>query len=257
MSRDSLATARRPILWFIAASIATTTVHEFAHATVAYALGVRSTLYSYSANLDLTPEQAASSIPVVVRVAGPTVCLLIGMLSWFALMRVRSQAARLPLLYFAVFGIGTFFGNLTSVAFIGDFSSIADTLALPMAIRYVVAGAGFVSLIAVHGWVGRQLLGLVPATVGRVAGTLAVIVVPTVIGTAAVIVVNQPMPPSFAGARAGETFFWLFAVISAIATKRVESGGPGSLALRWTDGLAAGLAVLAVRVMVRGIPLVP
>ena len=86
------------------------------------------------------------------------------MLSWFALTRARNPATRLPLLYFTVFGIGTFFGNLMSVAFVGDFSAIADRLALPMGLRYVIAAAGLLSMISVHVWGGRRLLGLVPAS---------------------------------------------------------------------------------------------
>jgi hypothetical protein len=144
-----------------------------------------------------------------------------------------------------------------SVAFVGDFSAIADTLSLPMDLRYVIAAAGLISMIAVHVWGGRRLLGLVPPNVGRVAATLGVTVVPAIIGTAAIVLVNQPMPASFAGARAAESFFWLFAAIGAIATRRLESSAPGSLALRWTDGVAAVVAVVAVRVMVHGIPFVP
>jgi len=247
----------RPILWFTVASVAMTTIHECAHAAVAFAMGVPLTLYSYYADLDMTPDQAASTLPAIVRVAGPTVCLVVGMLSWFALTRTRRPAVRLPLLYFTVFGIGTFFGNLMSVAFVGDFSAIADALSLPMGLRYVIAGAGFVSMIAVHVWGGRRLLGIVPANVHRVAGTLAVIVLPALLGTTAIVLLNQPMPASFAGARAAESFFWLFAAIGAIGTKRIDSSKPGSLELHWADGVAAVVAVVAVRAMVHGIPFVP
>ena len=247
----------RPILWFPVASIAMTTIHECAHAAVAFAMGVRLTLYSYYADLDMTPEQAVSSIPVIVRAAGPAFCLIVGMLSWLALARVRNPRLRLPLLYFAVFGIGTFFGNLMSIAFVGDFSAIADALALPMTLRYVIAGAGLVSLIAIHIWVGRRLLGLVPATVGRMAGTLAVIVVPALLGTAAVVLVNQPMPASFSSARAAEASFWLFAAAGAIGTNRLKCHEPGVLEFTWADGIAAVLAAVIVRVMAHGIPLVP
>jgi len=249
--------ALRPILWFAAASIATTTLHECAHAAMAFAVGVPSTLYSYSAQLDMTPDQAASSLPAIIRVAGPAFCLVIGMLSWFALARARNPVVRLPLLFFTVFGIGTFCGNLMSVAFVGDFAAVADSLALPAVHRYVMAGAGFVSLIAVHVWAGRRLLGLLPASLGRLAGTLTVIVAPALLGTAAVVIVNQPMPAMFTSARAAEASFWLFAAIGAVWTKRLESSVPGSLTLHATDGIAVVLAVVAVRVMVRGIPLVP
>jgi hypothetical protein len=43
----------RPMVWFAVASMAMTSVHELTHAVVAYALGVRSTLYGYLVDVDL------------------------------------------------------------------------------------------------------------------------------------------------------------------------------------------------------------
>jgi hypothetical protein len=121
----------RPIVWFAAASMVTTILHELAHACAAFALGVRSTLFNYSADLDLTPAQAATNLPALIRVAGPVFCLGFGMLSWLAFRRLRGSAAEVPLLYLSVFGIGTFFGNLMSTSFVGDFSAAAVALRLP------------------------------------------------------------------------------------------------------------------------------
>ena len=50
----------RPVVWFAAGSILTTILHELAHVSTAFALGVRSTLFNYSGSVDLTPAQAAS-----------------------------------------------------------------------------------------------------------------------------------------------------------------------------------------------------
>src|SRR5688572_11451699 len=72
----------RPIVWFAAASMLTTIVHESAHAATAFVLGVRSTLFNYSAHLDLTHAQSASNLPAIIAVAGPVVCLAIGILCW-------------------------------------------------------------------------------------------------------------------------------------------------------------------------------
>ena len=153
-STDSRAWMVRPIVWFATASIATTILHELAHACTAYALGVRSTLFNYSANLDLTPAQAASSLPALIRVAGPGFCLVVGMVSWLAFRRTRGSAVELPLLYLSVFGIGTFFGNLMSTSFVGDFSAMAAALGLPMTVRHMIsiAGALCVGTGAFLGW---------------------------------------------------------------------------------------------------------
>src|SRR6185503_6445936 len=134
--------ALRPIAWFAAASMWTTIVHEFAHAYAAFGLGVRSTLLNYSAELDLTHAQATSNLLALIRVAGPTVCLVGGVFSWFALKRARGSAFELPLIYLSVFGIGTFFGNLMSTSFVGDFSGVAVALHLPMAVRYGLRAIG-------------------------------------------------------------------------------------------------------------------
>jgi O-antigen/teichoic acid export membrane protein len=45
----------------------------------------------------------------------------------------------LPLLYLSVFGVGTFFGNLMSTSFVGDFSAAAIALSLPMTVRYAIS----------------------------------------------------------------------------------------------------------------------
>jgi hypothetical protein len=235
----------------------TTILHELAHACAAFVLGVRSTLFSYFADVDLTPAQAATKLPVLIGVAGPVVCLAFGTLTWFAFRRARNPRAQLPLLYFSVFGIGAFAGNLMSAAFVGDFSAAAVALRLPMAVRHAIAAVGVLSLAAVHFWVGRELVQRVPAHVGRVVGTLGVIALPVVLGTAAVILVNQPMPAAFVSARMAEGSFWLFAAIGALVTTRRAPSGPASFELRWTDGAVALVAVVVVRLMVRGIPFVP
>jgi hypothetical protein len=235
----------------------TTIVHELAHAIVAYAFGVRSTLFSYFVDLDLTPTQAASPRGAMIGVAGPLVCLLVGAVSWFAFRRLRNAEAGVPLLYFTVFGLGTFFGNSMSIAFVGDFSSVAVTLGLPMGVRYAVAVIGALSAAAIHFWAGRELSQWTPAGGGRVSSLVGITALPAVLGTAVVIVVNQPMPAAFAAARLGEASFWLFAVAGALATKRRSLGGRGHLLVRWIDIVAVLLAALVVRLLVPGISFAP
>lgn len=241
----------RPIVWFAAASMVTTILHELTHACVAYALGVRSTLFNYSVDLELTRAQAATHQRALIGVAGPLFCLGFGMLGWLAFRRARGSAAELPLLYLTVFGIGTFFGNLMSTSFVGDFSSAAIALGLPMGVRYAITVIGALSVAAIHFWGGRELVQWVPANVGRVIGMLGIIALPVVLGTAAVILVNQPLPGSSAAARFTEAAFWLFAAFGALVTRRHSQNGRGRLGLRWVDGTATLLAVLVVRLMAR------
>jgi hypothetical protein len=247
----------RPILWFAAASMAITILHELAHAWAAYLLGVRSILYNYSAHVDLTPAQAATNLAVLIGLAGPTVCLVCGMLSWVAYRRSRHSASALPLLYLAIFGLGTFFGNLMSTSFVGDFSSAAVALHLPVPVRYAVTAIGALAVVSIHFRAGRQLIQTAPLTASRVVAMLGLIIVPVVLGTAAVMLVNQPMPRASVNARVAEASVWIFAGMGAMSGTRHAPDGSGTLELRWADGAVILLAVLAVRLMVRGIPMVP
>jgi hypothetical protein len=254
-SRNSRAWFLRPTVWFAAASMVTTIVHELTHAVMAYLLGVRSTLFNYDVDLHLTEAQAATNRPAVIGIAGPLVCLGLGMLGWLAFRRARGSAVELPLLYLSVFGIGTFFGNLTSASFAGDFSAAAVALGLPIGVRYAISLTGVLAVATIHFWGGRQLLRWVPADVGRVIGMLGIIAVPVVLGTTIVVVVNQPR--AAAAVRFGEALFWLFAAVAALVTRRHLQNSRERLGLQWLDAAVILVAVLMVRVMVRGIPLAP
>lgn len=247
----------RATVWFTTASILTTILHESAHAVTAFALGVRSTLFSYFVDLDFTEPQMNSGLPAIIGLAGPTFCLAFGIVSWSAFRGARGSAAELPWLYLSAFGVSTFFGNMMSMSFVGDFSRVAVDLHLPMAVRYGGTAIGALVLARIQFWLGRQLVQWVPAPLGRVAGILGIVVLPTVLGTAAVILVNQPMPGAFVGARVGEASFSLFAVVGALMTGRDSVNGSGPLRLRWADGLAVVLVVTMVRLTVGGIPFVP
>ena len=250
--RDSHAWFLRPIVWFAAASMLTTILHEFAHALTAYVLGVPSTLYNYAADVDLTSASAHQH--AVIGAVGPAFCLAWGALGWFALRRAPGSA-ELPLLYVSVFGIGTFFGNLMSAAFVGDFSTAAVALGLPIGARYAISIVGLVSAAALHFWGGCRLLRWVPINVDRATGMIGIIAVPVVLGTAIVIVVNQPLVS--ASTRAAEALFWVFAAIAAMVTRRRSPDAREVLRLRWIDAVVMLLAVVIVRLMVRGIRFVP
>ena len=254
---DRLTWTVRPVVWFAVGSIVTTILHELAHACTAFAFGVRSTLFNYSATLDLTPVQAASHLPSLIRVAGPLFSLAAGLVSWLAFRRARDSAAALPLLYLSVFGIGTFFGNLMSTSFVGDFSTAAAAVGLPLSVRYVIAVVGAVCLAGLHFWAGRELVQWAPSDVGRVARTVGIVVVSVALGTAAVILVNLPMRGTSVSARVAEAGFWLFATLGALVARKDSPKLRGWLGPRWGDGVVALLVVLVVRLMARGIPFDP
>lgn len=245
----------RPILWFATASMAITVFHELIHAIVAFALGVRSTLHNYFVHLDLTPDQAATSIPAIIGVSGPALCLVVGTVAWVAYNRLRPlrSTAELPLLFFAVFGIGTFFGNLVSASFIGDFSRAAIALQLPMPARYGLSLAGAVGTAAVHYVAGRELARWVPPMPSRILGLLEIIAVPAIVGMGIVILVN--LPAANATVRVTEASFWIFGAIGALVSGPAQTRGADPP--RWADAVALLLVILIVRALVRGIPFVP
>jgi hypothetical protein len=234
----------------------TTIVHELAHAVVAYALGVPSTLFSYFVDVELSPALAASSQGAVIGVAGPLVCLLLGIAAWLAFRRARDSWAGLPLVYFAIFGIGTFFGNLMSIAFVGDFASVARTLGLPAGARYALAGIGALFAAAIHFWGGRTLVHWAPADAGRIRTVVGVVALPVVVGMAVVLVANQPMPPTFAAARIGEASLWVFAAVGALAAGHRQIRNV-NLQVRWLDCAVILLALLVVRLLVGGVSFTP
>lgn len=106
----------RRLVLFVAAYTVMTILHELAHALTAYALGVPSTLFHFAVNIDRahgTLNQRA-----FIAVAGPLFALAIGLLGWDLYTRTRNSRLGLPLLYFVMFGVGAFFGNLISTAFV-------------------------------------------------------------------------------------------------------------------------------------------
>lgn len=245
----------RPTAWFTAASMVTTILHELVHACVAYGLGVRSTLFNYSVDVDTA--NAGATQRALIGISGPVFCLGLGVLAWLALRRARNSAAGLPLLYFTVFGLGTFFGNAMSISFVGDFSAVAAVLSIPMEARYAITVIGAISVAAIHFWGGRELVQWVPAPTGRLGSMAGMVVVPALLGTMLVILANQPMPWTSVTARFAEAAFWVFAAFGALTSTRRSQGSRGTLAVRWVDVAVVLLAVVMIRLMIRGIAFTP
>jgi hypothetical protein len=243
----------RPLLWFVTAYTLIIICHETAHAVAALALGVPSTLFNFWVDHDgaTTLEQA------VIGVAGPTLSLVIGVVCCLAYRRARRTRAALPWLYLAAFGVATFFGNLMSAAFVGDFSNAAMLLGLSPTIRSVASFIGAAFVAGVPFVAGRELARSAPRGVGRGEAILGLIVVPALVGTALIIAINQPTPmgPNFASARAAESVFWLFAVLGAFTVPHPTTAVDGQWRVGVADGAIALAALVAVRVLASGIPL--
>lgn len=245
----------RPILWFAVASMITTVFHELTHALVAYSAGVPATLFNYSVDLDAA--QAAIDTRALIGVSGPLVCLGLGILAFLSYQRMRETTVALPLLYLTVFGVGTFFGNLMSTPFVGDFSAASVALQLSMPVRYAGGVLGALALATVHFLAGRELTRWVPTTCSRASSILGMVVSPALAGTAAVVLVNLPMPPAAVAARTAEASFWFFAAAGALARGRKVYTGLGRLGLTWADIAVAVLATIVVRVLVGGVVFIP
>ena len=246
----------RPILWFTTAWTIHVILHETAHALMALALGVPSTLYQYW--VDWPDGAATLRQEAIIRTWGPVFSLIAG-LAFLLLYRAKSRtAAGLPLLYLSAIGVAMFFGNLMSAAFVGDFSGVSRYLDLSMPARYALSAAGVVGVAAVMFWLGRQLRLWIPDKSGRVFGVIAVVVLPVAIGIAVVILINQPLPASlnFPTARITEQSFHVFTVLGAATGARPSAAGR-SFRLRWIDGTIFIACVLAVRFMTLGIHLMP
>jgi hypothetical protein len=109
----------RPVILLAATYLINGIVHESAHALMAYALNVPFTLFHFA--VDLARDRGTLMERAAIGVAGPLCSLIIGLICWLFYKRVRGSRSELVLLYLAVFGVGTFFGNLMSTAFVGDF----------------------------------------------------------------------------------------------------------------------------------------
>lgn len=244
----------RPIAWFAIAYSLNIVLHEGTHALTAFALGIPSTLFNFWVSTD--DSSASTSARALIGISGPVMSLIVGIICVLLYRRMRDTTAGLPLLYLATFGASLFFGNLMSAAFVGDFSTVASVLALPMAVRYSVSAIGAVSVAGILFLTGRELTRWTPAHLDRVVRAASIIGLPALVGTAIVVLINQPLPSSSLIARAGEASFWLFA-IAGVLTVRTPRTASTSLKCRLSDALILAIAILTVRVMAHGITLIP
>ena len=245
----------RPTVLFAALYMVIGIVHEFSHAMTAYSLGIPFTLLHLHVNLSRTIGTLNQR--AIIGVAGPLVALCIGLLCWIAYIRVRNSRFGLVLLYGAWFGVSTFFGNLISTAFVGDFSRLALTFQWSMPVRYIVSLIGVLLLCGWSFLVGKELRGWVPVGVSAAKATIGMIVIPAVVGTAVLLLIFLPMPPTYAYGRMAESLFWIPAGIGALIKQGPTMTTQRKLQLGWVDMVLLLLAAAVVRLMAAGITFQP
>jgi hypothetical protein len=245
----------RPVVLFAAAYTIVGILHELTHAVFAYFFRIPFTLFHFAVNVDLahgTVNQRA-----LIGVAGPLFGLGIGLLSWGAYKLTRNSRLGLPLLYFVMFGVGTFFGNLISTAFVGDFSRLALTLQLPMAVRYTASVLGVLLLCGLSFLIGVELRRWTPVGVNAAKAVIGMVALPAALGTALVLLIFLPMPSAFAYARIAESLFWIVAAVGTWVSRKQPTDSIRKLALGWADIALLSAGTLIVRVTVGGITFVP
>ena len=240
----------RPIILFATAYIINLSLHELAHALTAYALDVPFAVFHFAVRL--AGDRGTPMEQVAIAVAGPLCALIIGLVCWFFYRRAKRSRSELMLLYLATFGVGTFFGNLMSSAFVGDFSIVSGILRLPMAVRYAATVVGCVLVSSVHFMAGWELRRLSPAGSSRLHALFVMILVPVVAGTAIVVLSSLPMPVDLAFGRLGETSFWIFGATGILMSRHTPNGEGPTLRLGWADAAALLAALIVERIMAAG-----
>lgn len=241
----------RPVILFAVSYIIITIIHESTHALTAYALGVPFTLFHFA--VDVARDRGTLVQHAAIGVAGPLCALIVGLICWFFYRRSRGSRSELLLLYLAVFGVSTFFGNLMSAAFVGDFSRAAMALRLPMPARYAASLIGLLSVCVVHFIAGLELRRLSPAGSSRLRALMVMIVVPVLAGTAIVTLCSLPMPSALLFGRLIEPSFWIFGAAGVLISRNTSSGSNRTLHVRWADAAVLVVTVIAVRVIAHGI----
>jgi hypothetical protein len=244
--------ALRPTLLFAAAWLLDGVLHEVAHAVAALSLRVPAVLFQY--RIDVRPEDAAAWQHAAIIGAGPIASGAFAVLCAWAYRRAAGRPGQLMLLYLAALAAMMLFSNMMSE--VGDLARIEEALDLPLALRVVVGGLGFLGLVGVLTLAGRELRTWFAEGMSKAAGTMLYIVVPAIAGTGLATWNSQPMPDAFTLARYAGGALWIVAAVAAWNTRLRPSREhrPEWSAL---DALAGLAAVGAVRALVPGVIVLP
>jgi hypothetical protein len=245
----------RPVILFAAAYLIIGIIHESAHALAAYVFDVPFTLFHFG--VDVTRDRGTLVQHAIIGVMGPLCALIAGLTCWLVFRWINGSRSELMFLYLAVFGVGTFFGNLMSASFVGDFSRAALALQLPMAARYGATIVGLLLLFGLHFLAGWELRRLSPPGSSKFNSMVVMVVIPVL---AAIIIVAQSfwsIPSTLISGRVGEASFWVFTAAGALMSRKIPSGSVRTLRLAWADIALLLAAIIVVRVMAGGIAFRP
>ncbi|MCU1337282.1 MAG: hypothetical protein JWO19_2863 [Bryobacterales bacterium] len=244
---------RTTIVFFTAYAL-NTLAHEFAHALMAYSLGLRSTVFHYYADIDFTGAEAYPRI--LVPLAGPLFSLGFGLVCWLVYRKTRSKPSKLPWLYLAIFGISIFLGNVFSTSSAGDFGTVATIMNVSPTSRLLIAISGMLLAGAFMYSMGQELVKWAPPGSGRTMAMVHMVVLPALLGTGLAILAFLPMPAQFIVGWIATSFFWLFAAGGAYFAPEHATGG-GDLRTRPIEYAAAAVVLATVRILVIGVRITP
>jgi len=140
------------IILYIIAFLATTIIHEFAHAIVGAINGSEPVLHHNYVDY-LAISQLSVIKKVSISLAGPLLSLMQGLLvGWFYLKFKKQILFKLFLLWFSILGVSNFLGYLMTgpIFQAGDIGEIYQLLNIPYVIQIIIAviGAGILFYIA-------------------------------------------------------------------------------------------------------------
>lgn len=250
---SKLGIAARPTLLFVAAYAFNISPHEAIHALTSYALGFSSTLFQMWVD-----PRAATATPgqlALIAAVGPVFSLMVGISSWLLFKPRKEKPSGLFFLMMALVGIYSFLGPLAGSAFGGDFHAALNFMAVPLGFEYGLSAIGLILLAIFMFYMGLQLSWWAPASYGRFANVACVVLAPWLLGVILILVLYAPLPRFLAGSVVSGSAFWFLAVIGAAVGFRKVPLDRSIPSLTWPDLIILASAVVMVRILARGIPL--
>ncbi len=240
---------------FFSANVLIYTLHELSHALTAYFLGIDSMLFHLYANFN--KAAATTTDTIVIAIAGPVSSLFTGIISWFIYKKSTNTTLKLFSLYATIFGIDTFFGNLFSTAFGGDFNQATTLMGISSTIQLVATFSGITIVGLFMYKMGKELLKfrLDGATVNN---TIAhTIIIPSLLGTCLIMLAYLPLPGYLITGIIASTFFWIFSLIGAYRNKKEIISVFKITPIHWSSILLFLISIAIVRSLVYGIHFTP
>jgi hypothetical protein len=236
-------TLKCTLLFFIA-DLLNSLGSKLAEALIGHAFGVGSTVFHVAVALDIT-EETMTRVGLIA-LAGPLFNLVAAIVAGAAWRFARSEGVKLFALYTMFLGLSFFLGNLSSMAFTGNFADAAAVLDIPVAFRYATSLTGLLALMAVM-WKAGELL----------QPPLERLIVPFALSTALKALAYLPVPMGFVMGMLSSSMFWVVAFVSAWwhwrQRRSPRDDAPRAINLAWSSLAFAVLLVVVVRVLAFGV----